>query len=230
MEIVSCILEIIHFMKGKLIIIEGIDGSGKTTQTKLLVERLKKQGRVVKSIHFPQHGHEVFGELVDAYLQGQFGPAPKIDYRLASTLYALDRFEAKSKIERWLKSGHWVVLDRYAESNFGHQGGKIKNIKKQRQVIEWLYNLDYQILKNPKPNLVLFLNVPVNNVINLLAKTDKIKDEHEKDVNFLKNSRQAYLAACQKLKYWKNIGCVESGQLLPIEKIHEKIWGEIKFH
>ncbi|HRY63256.1 MAG TPA: dTMP kinase [Patescibacteria group bacterium] len=215
-------------MKGKLIIIEGIDGSGKTTQTRLLIEQLRKKGKKVKSIHFPQHGQEVFGNLVDAYLQGEFGPAPKIDYRLASTLYALDRFEAKSKIERWLKSGHWVVLDRYAESNFGHQGGKIKNIKKQCQVLKWLYNLDYVVLKNPKPDLVLFLNVPVKEVIRLLDKTGKAKDEHEKDVNFLKNSRQAYLLACQNFKYWKNINCVENGQLLSIEKIHQKIWGIIK--
>lgn len=214
-------------MPGKLIIIEGIDGSGKTTQTKLLVERLKKQGRVVKSIHFPQHGQDVFGNLVDAYLQGQFGPAPKLDYRLASTLYALDRFEAKAKIERWLQSGYWVVLDRYAESNFGHQGGKIKNSQQRQRVIDWLFHLDYAVLKNPRPDLVLFLNVPVKNVVKLLAQTGKVQDGHERDVKFLENSRAAYLAACQKFKYWKNIDCVENGRLLPIEKIHEKIWQTI---
>ena len=80
---------------------------------------------------------------------------------MASILYALDRFEAKNKIKRWLKKGYWVVLDRYTESNFGHQAAKIKNPQRRQQVIRWLHNLDYKILKNPQPNLVLFLNVPV---------------------------------------------------------------------
>lgn len=214
--------------KGKFIVIEGIDGSGKTTQTNLLVQCLKKEGKIVKSIHFPQHGQEVFGNLVDAYLRGEFGPAPRLDYRLASTLYALDRFEAKNKITGWLKKGYWVVLDRYTESNFGHQGGKIKNPKKQLQVIDWLYDLDYRLLKNPKPDIVLFLNVPVKEVAKLLNKTRKIKDEHEKDLNFLKNSRAAYLAASQKFRYWKNIECFKNNELLSIEEIHQKIWALVK--
>ncbi len=210
-------------MKGKLIVIEGIDGSGKTTQTKLLIKHLRQAGKAVKSIHFPQHGREVFGNLVDAYLNGEFGPAPKIDYRLASTLYALDRFEAKSKIEQWLKKGYFVVLDRYAESNFGHQAGKIQNKKKREQVIDWLYSLDYKVLKNPRPDLVLFLNVPVKIVVDLMKRMNKHHDGHEKDVNFLENSRHVYLEACRKFSYWKNIQCVKNNKILTKTEIHKKI-------
>jgi dTMP kinase len=215
-------------MPGKFIVIEGIDGSGKTTQTKLLIQRLKKQGKKVKSIHFPQHGQEVFGNLIDAYLNGAFGPAVKLDYRLASTLYALDRFEAKEKITAWLKKGYWVILDRYAESNFGHQGAKIKNRQKRLEVITWLYNLDYQVLKNPRPDKVFFLNVPVKFVVKLLNKTGKIKDQHEKDQAYLQNCREAYLAACQKYPYWCNIDCTDKNQLLTIQNINQKILNKLK--
>lgn len=209
--------------KGKLIIIEGIDGSGKTTQTKLLINYLKKSGHAVKTIHFPQHGHEVFGILIDGYLENKFGPAVSIDYRLAAVLYALDRYEAKGKINGWLKKGYFVVLDRYTESNFGHQGGKIKNIKKRQRVINWLYNLDYKILKNPRPDLVLFLDMPVHYVGKLMKKMGKKLDGHESNNSHLNNSRAAYLTALQKFSYWRRIICTVNNRLLTIDRIHSNI-------
>jgi len=213
--------------KGKLIVIEGIDGSGKTSQTKLLIKKLRKQGKKVKTIHFPQHGQGVFGKLVDAYLKNQFGPAPKLDYRLASTLYALDRFEAKNKLEKWLKAGYWIILDRYTESNFGHQAGKIKNKNKRLEVIKWLYDLDYKVLQNPKPDLVIFLDVPVNCAIKLMKKMDKKHDGHESDKQFLKNSHTAYLDGVRMFKYWQSIKCVKNNKLLTIDEIHNKIWNTL---
>lgn len=210
--------------QGKLIIIEGVDGSGKTTQTRLLIRKLKQQGKKVKTIHFPQHGHELFGNLIDAYLDNQFGPAIKLDYRLTSILYALDRFEAKAKINSWLNRGYWVVLDRYAESNFGHQGGKILNPAKLKQVIRWLYQLDYRTLKNPKPDLVLFLDMPIKFVLQLLKQSGKKLDAHEKNKNFLINSRRAYLTAYQLFSYWRRVSCVKQNQLLSPPDIHFVIY------
>ncbi len=210
--------------KGKLIIIEGIDGSGKSTQTKLLIDKLKQQGKKVKSIHFPQHGQETFGKLVDAYLHNEFGLAPQVDYRLASILYAGDRFEARNKINHWLRQGFWVVLDRYAESNFGHQGGKINNSQKRIRIIDWLYHLDYDVFKNPKPNLVIFLDIPVKFVIKLMHLMGKQQDAHESDQQFLKNSRQAYLQANKKYNYWHSVQCIKKNKLLGIDDIHNKIW------
>lgn len=210
--------------QGKLIIIEGVDGSGKTTQTKLLIKKLKQHRKKVKTIHFPQHGHELFGNLVDVYLNNQFGQAADLDYRLASLLYALDRFEAKSKIETWLRQGDWVVLDRYAESNFGHQGGKITRRCQQEQVIKWLYKLDYQVLKNPKPDLVLFLDMPIKFVLQLLKNSGEKLDSHEKNKQFLINSRHAYLTACNLFNYWRPVVCVQHNQLLLPDKIHSSIY------
>ncbi len=213
--------------RGKLIIIEGIDGSGKTTQTKLLIKKLKQIKQKVKTIHFPQHGHELFGKLVDEYLNNKFGPAASLDYRLASVLYALDRFEAKEKINNWLNSGYWVVLDRYAESNFGHQAGKITQKSQQKQVIKWLYNLDYRILKNPRPDLVLFLDMPVKFVRRLLKASGKKLDAHEKNRQFLVNSRQAYLIASKLFSYWQTVTCIKGEQPLPITVIHQDIYNII---
>lgn len=215
-------------MKGKFIVIEGIDGSGKTTQTKLLIKFLKKQGHKIKTIHFPQHGQEVFGKLVDAYLNNEFGQATKLDYRLASTLYALDRLEASKKIKKWIKQGNWVILDRYTESNFGHQAGKINNKKQRLKTIKWLHDLDYKVLQNPKPNLVLFLDVPVHFARTLIKKMGKVQDGHENDKKYLKNSRQAYLEAAKYFKYWQTIKCVSANKLLPKNKIHDNICKTIK--
>lgn len=214
-------------MKAKLIVIEGIDGAGKTAQTKLLIQRLRQSGKKVKTIHFPQHGNDVFGNLVDLYLNNKFGPAPKLDYRLASTLYALDRFEAKDKINGWLKQGYFVVLDRYAESNFAHQGGKIKNQVQRLKVIKWLHGLDYKVLDNPKPDLVLFLDVPPKFSISLMSKMGKKKDGHEKDRNYLLSTYQTYLLAAKKFNYWHTIKCSQGNSLLTIKEVHDKIWKRI---
>ncbi len=215
-------------LRGKLIIIEGVDGSGKTTQTKLLIQRLKRNGYKVKSLHFPQHGHEIFGKLVDAYLADEFGPAVKLDYRLAATLYAADRFEARTKIEKWLERGNWVVLDRYAESNFGHQGGKIGRASKRSRVINWLYDLDYKVFRNPHPDLVIFLDLPAKLSQNLIKQRRQGKDGHEKDFNFLLNSRRAYLQAKDMYDYWSTVNCLEKGRLLDAAAVHCRLWSIIK--
>ncbi|PIR05933.1 dTMP kinase [Candidatus Kuenenbacteria bacterium CG11_big_fil_rev_8_21_14_0_20_37_9] len=215
-------------MNGKFIVLEGIDGSGKTTQAGLLIKHLKTIGKKVKTIHFPRHHQAVFGNLVDEYLDNAFGPAIKLDYRLASVLYACDRFEAKEKINAWLNVGYWVVLDRYAESNFGHQACKVKHKKKRLDILFWLYDLDYKIFKNPRPDKVFFLDVPEKMAFELQRKTGKKKDGHEKNIEYLKNARRAYREACKTFKYWKRIECFTNGKLLSKEKITDKIIKNLK--
>ncbi len=214
--------------KGKLIVIEGIDGSGKSTQIKLLVKRLKRENKKIKTFHFPQHGKDVFGKLVDEYLNNVFGVASQVDYRLASLLYACDRFEAMPKIKKWLSQGYWVILDRYAESNFGHQGAKISSATKRLKVIEWLYNLDYKVFQNLKPSMVIFLDLPVKLAINFMLAARKKFDGHEQDHTFLINSRRAYLQACKKYDYWYSVQCFKSGKPLTIKEIHNNIYMLIK--
>lgn len=215
-------------MKGKLITIEGIDGSGKSTQTKLLISYLKKSGQFVKTIHFPQHDHDFFGVLIDKYLNNDFGMATKVDYRLASVLYAGDRFEAKRKIMRWLENGLTVVLDRYTESNFGHQAGKIQDKKQRGRIMQWLYDLDYKVFKNPRPDRVFFLDVPETVAFELQIKMNKKKDGHESNLEYLKNTRKAYIEACEKFKYWRRIECMGKDGLLTKKEIADKIIKKIK--
>ncbi|MFH1890189.1 MAG: dTMP kinase [Candidatus Kuenenbacteria bacterium] len=215
-------------MPGKFIVFEGIDGSGKTTQTRLLINILRKKGKKVKTIHFPQHQHKVFGVLVDEYLNNKFGKASRLDYRLASILYACDRFEAKDKINTWLKQGHWIVLDRYVESNFGHQAGKIKNKNKRKEVMDWLFKLDYKIFKNPRPDIVFLLDVPEKIAAQLQTIMKKKKDGHEKDLIYLQNTKRAYLEACSSFKYWQKIKCVENKRLLTPREISDNVWGKLK--
>ena len=118
--------------KGKLIVIDGTDGSGKATQTKLLIKRLEKEGRKVKVIDFPEYNSNFFGKFIGHCLSEQYYNFVKVHPKIASVLYAADRFESKEKIGEWLRAGYVVIADRYASANQIHQGGKIANTKKEK--------------------------------------------------------------------------------------------------
>ena len=216
-------------MQGKFIIIEGTDGSGKATQTALLLQRLKEDGYATETIDFPRHG-EPSAKLVDLYLNGFFGEAAKIDPRFISSFYAIDRLLHKEKMEKWLSEGKVVIGDRYVTSNIGHQGAKIKNLAEREKLFQWIYNLEYQEMVLPQPDLIIFLHVPTKTAVQLIEKKKKReyivvtnKDGHEKNIDYLKAAENSYLHAAKLFK-WKVIECVENGQLLIIEKINDKIW------
>lgn len=213
--------------KGKLIVIEGIDGSGKTTQYNLLVERLKKEGRKVKHIHFPRHNTPFFGNMVDEYLRGGFGDPTKIHSKLASLVYACDRLEVKEKMNAWLLNGFDIVLDRYATSNAGHQLGKIQSLKDKLSYLKWLDTLEYVIFKIPKPDRVLYLHMPVEHVQNLM-KNRKSKDLHETNYHHLAKAQQAYQFTVRKYPYWVQIPCVRGKRILGKDEIHASVWKHIK--
>ncbi len=215
-------------MKGKLIVIEGTDGSGKATQIGLLVERLKKEGKKVEILDFPQYGtwSAVF---VEKYLRGEFGTAEEVNAKKASLFYALDRYAASFKIRKMLEEGVYVLSNRYTTSNMGHQAGKIKDKKEREQFLSWLEDLEYNILGIPKPDLVIFLHVPADvgqKLVEGKGHRDYIggnkKDLHEKDINHLKEAEYAYLEVAEKFS-WKKIECVE-GSLLSKEEISERVW------
>lgn len=222
-------------MPGKLIVIEGVDGSGKTTQFQLLSKRLTENNYSVQTMHFPRHQNPFFGIMVDQYLTGEFGDPTKLHPCLSSLLYAMDRWEAKKQLQNWLKEG-FVLLDRYTTSNVAHQSGKIADLKKRDEFLAWLDELEYNVLKIPKPDLVLVLDVPIKFVLDLLEKRSQEdkgyikgkKDMLESSIKHLTDTYQAYLYAVQKYDYWKKIECVENDQLLSIEQIHEKIWDVVK--
>lgn len=222
--------------KGKFIVIDGTDGSGKATQTKLLVKRLKKEGHKVKTIDFPQYKKNIFGQMVGRYLSGEFGGASEVSPYLASTLYAADRFETKNRIKKWLEAGCIVIADRYASSNQIHQGGKIKNNEERKTFLDWLEVMEYKIFKIPKPDGIIYLDVPLKFSVNLLkekkAQSKKKylkgkKDIHENDLRHLQDAKNSAIKLIEKFNNWKRIECVEKGKLMSIEDIGDIIWNEV---
>ena len=223
--------------RGKLIVIDGTDGSGKATQVELLVKRLRKEGRKIQIIDFPEYYSNFFGAFIGHCLSEQYYNFVKIHPKIASVLYAADRFESKEKIEKWLKEGYIVIANRYASANQIHQGGKIANTKKREAFIKWLAEMEYETFKIPKPDAIFYLSVPIPIVLKLIKERNKgsgrkylgkKKDVHEKDVRFLENSRKSALWLAKTQKGWIKIDCVPNGQMDTRENIHAKIYEKIK--
>ena len=226
--------------KGKFIVFEGLDGSGKSTQTNLLIEYLKKNSCNVVKIDFPQHGLPSSG-LVDEYLRGKYGTADEVGPYRASIFYAADRYDASFKIKQWLNEGKIVVADRYLASNIGHQGGKIKNIAAWRKYVRWLYDLEYRILGIPNPDVTIILKTNPSFTLKLAHKiTDQEKlakrkaylgsrkrDIHEEDKSHLANALKSYLRAAKEFpRDFRVVECIKNGQLLSpdeVAKIIKKI-------
>lgn len=213
---------------GQLIVIDGIDGSGKATQAKLLVSRFKKLGRMVASFDFPQYQQNFFGQMVGDYLHGKFGPVRKINPYLASVLYAADRWETKEKMINKLNQGCIVVLDRYTSANQIHQASKIKDIREQNRYLKWLEQMEYKIFKIPRPDLVFFLHLPIDIVCDLIENRIRQKDSHEKDTDHLKNALSMALKLSKKYKNWHKIDCSHQGKILSRQTIADKIWQKVK--
>lgn len=223
--------------KGKLIVIDGADGSGKTTQANLLVKRLRRDGRKVKFIHFPRYEDNFFGKFIAHCLSEQYYNWVNIHPKIASVVYAADRWESKKKIQDWIKKGYVVVMDRYISSNQIHQGGKIANVKKREAFLKWLAEMEYKVFKIPAPNLTIYLSLPIEMVLKLIkdrnykgarAYLGSKKDVHEKDRNFLKNSIESALWLAKTQKNWLKIECMESDILRSFSNIHEEIYGKIR--
>lgn len=222
--------------KGKIIVIDGTDGSGKTTQANLLMKHLRRDGRKVKFIHFPRYEDNFFGKFIAHCLSEQYYNWVNIHPKIASVVYAADRWESKEKILSWVKQGYIVVMDRYISSNQIHQGGKIANIKKREAFMEWLAEMEYKVFKIPAPDLTVYLSLPVEMVLKLIkdrnykgarAYLGSKKDVHEKDVSFLKNSIKSALWLAKTQKGWIKIECMSGGQLKTYEDIHNEIYEKI---
>ena len=214
--------------------IEGTDGSGKSVQTNLLVDALKKQGREVEQISFPQYG-QPSAAMVEAYLNGEFGTAEAVGPYRASILYAIDRYAAKGKIAKWLADGKIVIANRYVASNLGHQGGKIKDMRERKKYFAWNYNLEYNIFGIPKPDLNLILHVTPEISQQLIDKKGereylrgKKRDIHEDDLNHLRAAEQAYIQIARSYPEFALIECVEEDQLLSPEIIYQKVMAHIQ--
>ena len=185
---------------GKLFVIDGTDGSGKETQSNKLKERFELEGIRYKNVSFPNY-NSPSSSLVKMYLNGEFGSNAKdVSAYIASTFYAADRYATyKKELEEFYNNGGIILADRYTTSNMIHQAGKIKDEEEREQFLNWLFDLEFNIYKIPKPTKVFFLNMPIERVKELIKEREnKIthsdqKDIHEKDENHLID---AYNAAC----------------------------------
>jgi dTMP kinase len=224
--------------RGKLIVIDGTDGSGKATQVALLVKRLKKEGRTVKVVDFPEYYKNFFGAFIGHCLSEQYYNFLNVHPKIASVLYAADRFESSEELRDWLKKGYIVVANRYVSANQIHQGGKIKSAKKRNDFIKWLDRMEYEVFGIPRPDVTLYLSLPTDIVLRLLKERDsskmhraylkKKKDVHEADVNFLINSRKSAQKLVKEIPNFIKIECAPEGQILSRETIHEEIYEKVK--
>lgn len=216
---------------GKFIVIDGIDGSGKTTQLKLLAEKLEKNGFQVEIADFPQYNTKSAG-LIEEYLSGKYGTANEVSPYAASCFYACDRYDASHKIRQWLSEGKIVLANRYVTANMGHQGSKITNRLERKVYFDWLEDLEYQIFKIPKPdiNIILYLDAEIAQKLSLARKRidwhNKTRDIHEEHLNHLEMAAETYKQMTSELKNMKLIDCTEYGLLLHPEDIHDKVWEE----
>jgi dTMP kinase len=220
-------------LKGKLIVIEGIDGSGKGTQIELLLNRLLGKGFNASKSDFPKYGSKSAG-LVENYLNGEYGSLEEVNPYVASLFYALDRFDSKKDLEERLKKGEIIVSNRYVASNMGHQGSKFQNRETRQNYFAWLDNYEHNVFGIPRPDLNIILHVPHQIAQSLVAKKmgrDYIKgkthDLHEADINHLKKAEETYLEMCDMFSNFLLIECAPKGEILPIETIHELIWNKV---
>lgn len=224
--------------KGKLIVIDGTDGSGKATQVALLVKRLKKEGKTVKVVDFPEYYKNFFGAFIGHCLSEQYYNFLNVHPKIASVLYAADRFESSKETRNWLKKGYIVVANRYVSANQIHQGGKIKNAKKRNNFIKWLDKMEYEVFGIPRPDVTLYLSLPIKIVLQLLKERDsskmkreylkKKKDVHEADVNHLINSRKSALWLSETIPNFIKIDCAPKKDILSREQIHEMVYEKVK--
>jgi len=217
---------------GKLIVIDGIDGSGKSTQTKLLAERLMQFGFDVKIADFPQYNTKSAG-LVEEYLSGKYGSLEKVGPYRASIFYACDRYDASFKIKQWLADGKIVISNRYVTANMGHQGGKIKNPLEKKHFFDWLFQLEYEIFNIPKPDLNIILHVKPEVAKNLADRRqrqdwlEKTNDIHQDDLVHLKKAEQTYLQIAKIYENCVVIECTDKKGILPPTEINNLIWQQV---
>ena len=221
-------------MRSKLIVIEGVDSSGKATQSRLLYEKLSELGYKAGSIEFPNYASDS-SAIVKMYLNGEFGKSPdSVNAYAASIFFAADRFATVYNTNKdMFEYSDVVIADRYTTSNMVHQASKISAIEQKSTFLDWLYDLEYEKLSLPKPDLTIFLDMPVPYARQLMAqRANKIdnsmqKDIHESNETYL---QEAYDNACFVAeKYgWKRIVCVRDGQVRSIEDIAEEILDCVK--
>ncbi len=214
--------------RGKLIVIDGTDGTGKTTQAALLVKRLRATGKRVAVADFPRYGLPS-AYFVEQYLNGRYGTAKEIPAEAASLFYALDRFDTKHGIEKQLHAGITIVSNRYVSANMGHQGGKITSMRDRRRFFRWLDWLEHDLFGIPRPDHTIILHMPAviaQRLVDRKGRREYIRrkrDLHEADLKHLEAAERTYVEIAQRF-HFSLIKCAPNGKLLTPNDIHDRIW------
>ena len=216
---------------GKLIVFEGTDGSGKSTQFNLLTKRLEEEQTAFRRLRFPRYDQES-SALIRMYLGGAFGSDPEaVNAYAASTFYAVDRYA--SFLQDWkedYEKGCLFLADRYTTSNAVHQGSKMEP-EARKPYYGWLYELEYEKMGLPKPDLVILLDMPIELTRQLMRKreadTNTQADIHEQDLSYLEQCRASAKTAAEYYG-WQVISCAKDGALRTIEEIHEEVYSIVK--
>lgn len=220
-------------MKGKLIVIEGTDCSGKETQSNLLVENLNRLGKKTEKYCFPRYTSPTGKIIAGPYLgkpdygEGYFKEgASNVDPKVASLYFAADRKYNIHEIQEKLDKGINVVVDRYIDSNLAHQASKISSEKERKKMFHFLNTLEYKLLELPKADITIFLYMPLECAKILKSNRQEKPDQHEIDENYLLNSERMYLYLAKKKKYIK-VDCSKNNSPKSIEDIQKEIMGKI---
>lgn len=214
-------------MSGKLIALEGTDGAGKTTQARLMAQRLREEGVSFREIDFPRYGSP-FARPVEMYLHGALGSRPgDVNAYAASTLYAVDRYGAyKEDWGRDYESGRLILADRYTTSNAVHQAPKLPP-EERWAYLDWLFDLEYNRLALPKPDLVIYLDLPAEVSAQLLRRrqesTHTKADIHERDGAYLRACRESAQEIVERLG-WRRVDCSKDGAVRTPDDIHRELW------
>ena len=219
-----------------LIVIEGLDGAGKSTQINRLNEYLTARGHRCRQLHFPRTDSPVYGELIARFLRGELGDIRQVNPYLVALMYAGDRFDFKPTLEKWLNAGDVVLLDRYVFSNVAYQCSKMEKIQDVHALREWILYLEFEYHQLPKPDLNIFLDVPFMFTRKKLTDDREgderqylrgKKDIHEADLDFQKSVRASYLSLSDTEGFVK-IDCSDGHDILPVDQIFSKILEVLK--
>lgn len=215
------------------IVLEGLDGAGKSTQIAKLNEMFRQRGVECEYIHFPRFDSSVYGDLIARFLRGEFGSADSVNPYLVALLYAGDRSNFITTIKQWLDEGKVVIADRYVYSNIGYQCAKLNSSDERRALCDWILNTEYGYFAIPRPDLSLFLDVPFAFTKRKLTEQregdDRAylqggKDIHEASLDLQQRVREVYLDAATTYDDLKVVDCsTDDGDMATPEAIYERI-------
>jgi len=225
-------------MNGKLIVLEGTDGAGKSTQLELIKKYLTEKNLKFDFLHFPKYGHNEFSEVIAKFLRGEFGGIDDVDPYFAANIYAMDRYMYKPELLQQLEDNDVVLLDRYVFSNLAFQSAKYEDKGKAAYIQNWINDFEFEFLELPYPDLTIFLDVPIEIVERRLKQRNEEEDRdylqgkqdiHEADLNFQSKVRDSYLSL-EHAKNYHIIRCAEGtyagwGRVFPPDELFNSYKG-----